>query len=313
MNPNITPSSASALDREGHLTALSIDRYLYDAPELDPEFHSSVEAHVGTCDLCRSRVDEVRDFDGSAYVADALSSNLLPFPASPEPHDASAGAFHPSALDSTPLEEPARQAKVVSLASRRRALTLTVGVLAAAAATALVFFMAQPQDGAESGRVELDPAADRITLKGKPIAFEVHVHDGTSSRLVTSGDTIAANERVGFRVQSREAGHLLIVGVDDLGHAYLCYPQDEDKGGQAVALAPSDVPMQLPQAMRFDAVAGHERLVAVFCDAPFTFGDISADLAGKGASAAADSRLPNLRAGCVQSEVILEKTSEQPR
>jgi len=65
----------------------------------------------------------------------------------------------------------------------------------------------------------------RLRLRGGRFTLEVWVHDGQHKRLVDSGDEVFAGERVAFRVSAATAGHLLIVGVDQSGEVYLCYPR----------------------------------------------------------------------------------------
>lgn len=130
------------------------------------------------------------------------------------------------------------------------------GLLAAAAA--IVFFVMRLTTG------PIDDG-DGIRLKGD-FALEVHAHDGTRSRQVLDGDTVTAGERLGFRVKSTCGGHLLILGRDAKGEAWLAYPQQG--GGKSAPFGPAKAMQDLKQAVQLDAAPGDERLDALLCDAP---------------------------------------------
>ncbi len=190
-----------------------------------------------------------------------------------------------------PLSPPGRV-----LPFRRRAARVwapLAGGLALAAALALVLWRG-PAGG---------PPGDGLRVKGGRFELEVHVHDGTRSRRVSSGAPVRPGDRVGFAVESDRPGHLLLLGIDARGETYPCYPQTPD--GRAAALAPSVGPRPLPAAVRLDATPGRERLVALFCPEPFSSADVARTLR---AARAADP-LPVLRPGCTQREVVLVKAA----
>lgn len=195
------------LTRDGHLTALSLERHL--AGEID------AGDHLAACAPCQARF--------AALEADEAKVQLRPPRAAPAP-------------------------------SR---WPLYGGILAAAAA--VVFFVLRPTGG------PVDPGgADGIRTKGG-FAFEVHAHDGQRSRQLFDGDAVGAGERLGFRVQSDVAGHLLIVGRDGAGERWLAYPQQG--GGASVAFGPSPL-RDLGEAIQLDATPGDEQLTALLCAAP---------------------------------------------
>ena len=192
------------------------------------------------------------------------------------------------------LAPPARSSVVIAMAARdfsatrRKTAWLGGGVVLALAA--LVLFATRPWQ----------PADDVITLKGSPIDFEIHVHDGERSRPVLSGDVVHPGERMGFRVHLRRAGYLAIFGRDDQGASYPCYPLAEGApvaaNLEAVALARSDAPLTLPVAMRFDDILGDEHITAVFCEGPFALGTAPITMAAELA-----------QRGCQVREVMLHK------
>lgn len=130
---------------------------------------------------------------------------------------------------------------------------MVAGVLAIAAGLA-VFVLRPPPAG----------HGDGVRVKGG-FAFEVHAYDGQASRLLVDGDAVAAKERLGFRVKSDTAGHLLILGRDATGSVWLAYPQQN----QGASVAFNSTPLRdLKQAITLDATPGDERLTALLCTAP---------------------------------------------
>ena len=135
---------------------------------------------------------------------------------------------------------------------------------------------------------------DGIRIKGSGLTLQVFRDEGARSERLRDGDTVAAGDRLGFRVRHRDEGHLMVLGIDGRDEAYLCYPQHRDGDAEPVDAAPNAV--QLPEAIRMDATPGTETLIAVVCDVPFTF-DAMADAL----------KADDLPDGCVLDEVALEK------
>jgi len=242
-------SDSDLFDRSGHLLELTLDRYRFDPPE--PALHAVVTAHLATCEPCRAALDAL-------VLADAQVS------LAPPARSAVVIALAAAAVKGDTLAPPKSSAT-----RRKKQAWLGGGVVLALAA--LVLFATRPWQ----------PADEVITLKGSPIDFEIHVHDGERSRPVLSGDVVHPGERMGFRVHVREAGYLAIFGRDDRGASYPCYPLadgDSPSGApvaanlEAVALARTEAPLTLPVAMRFDDILGDEHITAVFCEAPFALG-----------------------------------------
>jgi hypothetical protein len=225
--------------RGGHLTGLTLDRRALG--ELGAAEQEAVEAHLGGCAACQAEVARVAAFDAG------LSLPPLSLPAAPV-------------------------ARVLPL--RRRWWPAALGA-AAAAAAALWLLLPGLRGGAD-----LD--GDGVRVKGREAApasagfvegdfsWEVLVHDGGQTRAVGSGDRVHPGERLGFRVHPRRSGYLLIVGEDDGGQGYLCYPQRG--GGEGALMAASDRPYALEEAVRLDEVLGHERLTALYCPGPVSMG-----------------------------------------
>ncbi|TNF38031.1 MAG: DUF4384 domain-containing protein [Deltaproteobacteria bacterium] len=146
---------------------------------------------------------------------------------------------------------------------------------------------------------------EEYRLRGSALDLEVWVHDGVRARPVATGDTVHPGDRIGFRVKARRTGELLVLGVDEQGHVYVCYPQE---AGRSTPIAATPEPLELPEAMRFDAVPGRERLVALLCDAPIALDEVAATLRGGAGALTMSDALPRLRDDCAQEEVILQKS-----
>ena len=248
--------------RDGHATDLSLERLTYD--DVDPRERAALEAHLSACARCADRLSAFADV-----------------PAEPLPQPSRAA----DAGDETPL------AQVIPL-RRRRNVVLLGTVLAAAAAVALVL-----RPGAPTPQPAADEAPDTIRLRGGALSMRVVLDDGGAGRVLADGDAVRGGDRVGFSVRAREAGWLMVVGLDDTGKEYLCFPQED--GGHARRVDPSDRFARLEDAVRFDALPGSERLVAVLCPAPFDLALAARFIRGE---VAADA-LP----GCSLSRLALRK------
>jgi hypothetical protein len=180
-------------------------------------------------------------------------------------------AFQPRA-DATPVEVPTAANRPWAWAT-----VLLVAAVALFAATAAL----QERD-------------DTFRVKGAGLALQVFKDEGGTSPRLRDGDAVEPGDRLGFRLRQRRAGHVMIIGVDQLDEPYLCYPQSND--GDAVELSASLEPRVLPEAIRLDDTRGSELLVAVLCDEPFTFDEM--------ARAVADDSLPD---DCVSDSVTLVK------
>lgn len=115
-------------------------------------------------------------------------------------------------------------------------------------------------------------ADDGIRLRGDGLSLQVFRDAGDTSERLRDGDRVHPGDRLGFRVRTRDGGHLLVVGLDDADVPYVCYPQDQ--GGRAVQVGPSSGPRALPEAVRVDGSGTAERLHAVLCERPFDLEDV---------------------------------------
>ena len=321
----MSPAGAEigVLTRDGHLSDLALDRYL--AGELDREAAERSRRHIDRCPACARRLDAIQAFDAAFLMqrgARGASLRLVPAPepvseTAPEsaqlPTAGGAGGDRATgeAAEGTEVSEGAsnagrRDAGVISLAGRRRArrsakdrpVFRRATVAAAALASAACLLVAlQAQRGSDSPA--LAQSGD-VRAKSTSFSLATYANGADGTRSVEWGDPVHPGERIGFRIYSEQPGYLLIAGWDDRGNRYLCYPQDQ--GGQAAALPAHPDGAVLDQAVRLDDVLGHERIVALFCPEPFSWNDVAGD------ARAGPARLPLLRDGCAQHEVLLPKT-----
>jgi anti-sigma factor RsiW len=257
------------LRRDGRLSELTLDRYRLG--ELSDEESARVEARLLEAPDERAVLEAMRSFESSH------------------------GLVAPRDL----VERAAASSGAKVLPFRRRlAVFVPVTVAVAAAAAAVTLF-------APSATME-PPAevltADTFRIKGARFEVEVHAHDGARSRRLSSGAPVRPGERLGFRVEGGEGGHLLIAGIDAQHDPYLCYPQDT---GGASAPAPGKAEaVALPAAVRIDDSPGAETLVAVLCPTPFSYDDLAETMR---AAHAKGGELPTLRDGCLQRVIPLTK------
>ncbi len=262
------PAEDGHLARDGHLHDLAIDRYLVEDAG---QLHLAVDEHIADCDTCRERIEAVRRHDAGISIASR-------WPAS--------------------MDGPG--ATVIQLAPRRawkpsRRVATAAGLFAAAAA--LLLF----------SRVGFE-AGDDFRTKGGVFDLEVWVHDGSGARQATSGEVVHPGDRIGFRVDVREPGHVLILGVDGRGRAYVGYPQGGQ--GRSQHVAATQGPTQLNEALRFDEILGRERIVGLHCPTETALADFADRLQLIGVQLPASEALPLLVTGCRQREMVLRKEAK---
>lgn len=222
--------------------------------ELERADAVELEQHVADCASCRSQVDAIQG--DTAALPD-----LFPSPVAQDAPDAAI--------------EPANDPAGVTIPPWKK-----IGPAVALLAAALLIGI-------------LLPRAGEFQARGGQLELEVYRHDGQSGRVVLDGDVVYPDERLGFRLTSGRGGHAMVVGVDDAGTVYPCWPQPE---GVSVLLDPMTEPTTLPTAVRLDDRLGEERIVALACDEPFSFGAVADALAGGG-----------MLDGCESVDVVLQK------
>lgn len=271
--------------RSGHLTGLALEQHR--CADLSGAERATVSEHLSGCAACNA----------------ALSALTPTEPLPALPWLQAPAALAPAAL--TPANDDAAATTQSLPHTPKRARWYGLGgLIAAAAAILFVVWLNLPhQQAVAPNNSETSPAPptqdpEDIRIKGASFSLEVLAHDSQNGiRPVNSGDTVFPGERLGFKVLARRSGYLMIIGLDDQGQDYLCYPQHNNS--QAAPLGPTHQPLGLDEAVRLDEVLGHERIIALFCESPFALSDIRPNLS-----------LPTqnpLRSGCIQSEIDLVK------
>lgn len=266
-----------------HLSELQANAYLLG--ELSATQLPRVDAHLSSCETCTQYLETLRGVDAAAPVPEWLArmpAELREARPAPTPGVSTPERPNHRAVPRTSDERRPR--------ARRRGRVIWGGAAVAVAAVAAVLLIVVPKPA---------PTPDDVVLrKGSDFALEVFATDGGAPREVSTGDAVAAGERLGFRVRSGRVGYLMIAGVDDKGSAYVCHP----KSGPAQRLQPSSDATVLGSAVELDDVAGRERIVGLWCPDSFAFEDIVTTL-----QQGANAPVPLLREGCAQREVLLEK------
>lgn len=141
-----------------------------------------------------------------------------------------------------------------------------------------------------------------IRVKGSSFSFFLYANNGTQVRPLVSNATVHPGERIGFRVENKKKGFLAIVGLDELGNDYVCFPQ-RDREAKFIS---SGKERTLDQAIKLDNKLGRERIIALFCDQPFSVEELGRRII-RHAQTYHNEPLPLLFSGCEQREVILEE------
>ncbi|GEM_PF-1247927 len=273
----------------GHLTELAIDRIVLNETDKDLRI---ARLHLETCARCAAEVASAQEWDASVQLSP-------PAAARPVSQAATSAETSNGTSAQTPAEAPAEtSANVVSM-ERYRAARRWLAPVAAALAASLAFAVLSvgPDDGYDDG----------VRLKGSTFGVAFFVHDGAAVRRVDTGDAVRPGERIGFRLRMPEPGHVMIVGVDSTGSVYACHPQDTD--GNSRAYKASADPIRIDEAMRFDDSAGHERLIAITCQQPFSLDDVRERMSREARALDASDPMPVVLSECVQRETVLTKVS----
>lgn len=303
----------------GDLTDLGLERYL--AGELDSHEQMAVDKHLEIHPADAARVAAARAHEEQhsaaerpAWLSEALSEAT-------QATSADAATFQESTAQLAPpeapppavleeveptLSKPANAAGAAGVAVGLFGLFVAGGAVVAAAFVAMVI-LPKVDSGSLIG---VDPhqappeAADHTRAKSGG-GLELAVFTSEGERL-KSGDTVPPGTRLGFQVQSAEAGHLVILGLDSSGEAWTGLPQE---GAEPVAIEASEGLVDLEAAVQLDDAGERERLVALRCGAPVDPGLLSEQLVAAAETAAPDEGLPPVHMGCAQDELILHKAA----
>ncbi len=154
-----------------------------------------------------------------------------------------------------------------------------------------------------SPKENLGQGGNTIRIKGTPFTVSLYANDEQSIRPLHDGALVHPNERIGFRVESKIEGYLSIVGVDQKGDAYVCYPQ-KTTNARRFESGPART---LDEAIRMDETLGRERIISLLCKTPRSIAEIKKKLEEKRLGLEQDKVLPQLYDDCEQREVSLVK------
>lgn len=202
------------MNDRGHLSSLELDLLglgALPAPEVP-----AARAHLSSCERCRARLAEL---ERARERFEAVRG------------EAWAGV----------------EARLAAKGLPRWLAPLSL--LAAAAAAALLVFVARPGDRSPS-------------VKGDAVLRVFALQKG-QVRELASGDRVAPGDRVRFVADGAGSRCLLLVSVDGAGRATVYVPFD---GARSLELAPGR--QELPDSVELDGTLGTERLLAFFSDRP---------------------------------------------
>lgn len=284
------------LGRDGRLTDLTIDRLLTD--DLSDDEAARIQAHLDKNPDEASRVASVRASVAAPLPPLQRRPQLRLVKTPPELREATAPPPEPE--EDTSREEDTEEAPSNVLSFPGRSWGPAALLLAAAAAFLLVVV---PNLDTTGGSTDPGTPYDTVAFRGG-IAMNV-VRDGGSGgdELLESGAVVSAGDQLGFQAGAEKDGYLLIMGIDGAGETYAAYPSQP---GAAAVFKQSKL-QTLGAAIQLDGTPGTDRLVGVFCEAPFSYDDIAAPLKAAAAAAGPSEELAPLRAGCKQKEVRLQK------
>jgi len=267
----------SLFTRDWHLQDLALERLGLD--DLDAGDAQAVRDHLTQCRPCQQRFEAIQ-----SELAEPLPVLVL---------ERKAGA-------ELVRDQQQRDAEIIPLHVRRvRMFAGGVGAVVAMAAALLVVFLPQVQD-------QLDP---EFQARGSELSFEVWRQDGEEAVLTHDGDGVRSGDRLAFRVSNRDAGHLLVVGIDSQLEPYPCFPPDATVGSAPWEASPALT--QLASAIELDATPGQERIVALLCQQPTDLASVAPLLRDAASSTAEWDDLPEIVPGCLQRELRLHKLEKE--
>ena len=280
------------MTQDGHLTELSLNRYIQG--ELERDVENAVRLHLETCARCSELYHNVLAFDEELRDS-PLFAQIPDFEAAP-----------PSVTAAKP-EPPLRTHRLAARRSRwgRKHAFWT------AAAALLIAVLAYAVLGEEANEL-LSPTTrsgeviDDIRIKGGGLGFQIHLKRASGSVELGAGSAVHPGDRLAFTVSPLDAGFMAIVGVDREHNAYICSPAD----GVAVWVEEGRKSVQLPGSVEMDALLGKERILALHCPKSFSFDDVKRSVEGVSKQLAREhqlKKLPQVRKGCSQAVIVLDK------
>jgi|GEM_PF-684974 len=234
------------MNARGHLSSETIDLLMLSA--LDAAAANDAKAHLDDCDTCRTRWRELNE--------DKEKFQQFVFPRTLE--KVTARVMAPSFFDRLKLVGPWRV--FGPLAGAAAAAAIAVGVVNVASVDGPG---TQTEDEVYIG--VKGAKNNDVTLKGDArIAMEVVAQRQSEGQFpVKNGSVLRPGDKIMFVVNPGSAKYVLIGSRDGSGAFTVYHPFGGDK---SVAIERGS--HELPGAVELDAVAGTEKLVAVFSNEP---------------------------------------------
>ena len=235
---------------------------------------------------------QLTDVELERHLAGELSDarvKLLDASAADRARLAELRADHEAFLRTVDVANEVRRIQQRVVAPQKRAWMrwlVPAGALAAAAAAVLVFV----RRGTDSHK----PDDDDMQVKGDDISLVVHVATSDGSRRVSTGDTVAAGDRIRFEIDAGKPGYVAVLGIDGTGTVSVYYPE------AAAEPARFDPKTRLvPGAIELDTTPGDERFYAFYSLSSFDVYQVMNTLRGSAPPPPGVSR----------AEVVLHKRS----
>lgn len=186
--------------------------------------------------------------------------------------------------------EAAPEAEILPFRRRLAGAAPAMATLLSLAAILLVFL--RPEQG-----------PDTVRLRGAGIHLEVYRQGAAGAERLRSGDPVQQGDKLAFRVNAPEGGHVLVFGLDASGMSYPIWPPDPAL--RSAPLQPSAGPVDLKVGLELDGTPGAERLIATRCPGAFSAATLYPSLM-------AEDPLPELEPGCAAAEVTLPRRAGAP-
>jgi hypothetical protein len=149
---------------------------------------------------------------------------------------------------------PAIVAAMHGVAAKPRArFGARAGGLAAAAAIFVAFLLLQKEP-------------PETTLKGGGLGLKIYRERAGKTSEVGSGAALFPKDRLRFEVDLPKKSQVMIIGVEETGEVYRCFPSASDASVE-LAAGPHQL---LPDAIELDDSIGQEWVHLVACGSPFT-------------------------------------------
>lgn len=243
---------------------IALDRFQLD--ELGWWRGKTVARHIRACADCTRRMelraagfDAFAEVDGAAAAArlgERLSGIEVPKTVQRALAAMAAEARH---TDGLPDREKTTEKQYV-----RPIWLRSLG--AAAAVASVVVVLAVVRSGWQGESVN----SSTIRAKGG-IRLRVFSDRDDTSPEVLDGQHLSPADKIRFVVELQRQGHVMVVGVEQAGTTYSCFPTDSDGVSRAVG---AGTDMVLPGAVRLDEGGAENRLHLVVCPSAFSLADV---------------------------------------